>query len=156
MMERCGYEQSLSPTDMSSEAAMTIAPVQGTGATTNTKSPKTVGSSALDKDSFLKLLVATMRYQDPSSPMDTSQIMSQSAQMSSVESLQQMQQATAQTLSFQGMLLSSSLVGKTITAAGTDGSVVTGRVTAARTVSGASYVLVNDVNVPVASVFEVR
>lgn len=48
----------------------------------------TVGKGAnLDKDAFLKLLVAQMRYQDPLEPMDNSQMVAQMAQFTSLEQM---------------------------------------------------------------------
>lgn len=44
--------------------------------------------SGLDKDSFLQLLVAQMRYQDPSNPSDSTQYMSQLAQFTSLEQME--------------------------------------------------------------------
>ena len=47
----------------------------------------TTGSSTLDKDSFLELLVTQMKYQDPLNPMDNSEMAAQLAQFSQVEAL---------------------------------------------------------------------
>lgn len=44
--------------------------------------------SSLDKDAFLKLLVTQMQYQDPLEPTSNTEYMSQLAQFSSVEELQ--------------------------------------------------------------------
>jgi flagellar basal-body rod modification protein FlgD len=45
------------------------------------------GSSDLDKDSFMKLLVQQMRNQDPMSPMDNQAFIAQLAQFSSLEQM---------------------------------------------------------------------
>lgn len=45
-------------------------------------------NSSLDKDAFLKLLVTQMQYQDPLEPTSNTEYMSQLAQFSSVEELQ--------------------------------------------------------------------
>ena len=42
---------------------------------------------ALDKDTFLKLLVEQMRYQDPLAPTDNAQMIAQLAQFSSLEQM---------------------------------------------------------------------
>lgn len=45
-------------------------------------------NSSLDKDAFLKLLVTQMQYQDPLEPTSNTEYMSQMAQFSSVEQMQ--------------------------------------------------------------------
>ncbi len=47
-----------------------------------------VSNNSLDKDAFLKLLVAQMQYQDPLQPTSNTEYMSQLAQFSTVEELQ--------------------------------------------------------------------
>ena len=42
---------------------------------------------SFDKDTFLKLLVAQLKYQDPTNPTDATQFMSQTAQFTMVEKL---------------------------------------------------------------------
>lgn len=51
------------------------------------------GSSTLGKDDFMNLLVTQLRYQDPLSPQDNSQMAAQMAQFSSLESMQNVQKA---------------------------------------------------------------
>lgn len=46
-------------------------------------------NSTLDKDAFLKLLVAQLKYQDPTAPTDVSQMMQQTSSLSMVERLDQ-------------------------------------------------------------------
>lgn len=43
-------------------------------------------SSTLDKDAFLKLLMTQLKYQDPTSPMDTDKMLAQTADMAVIES----------------------------------------------------------------------
>lgn len=45
------------------------------------------GGSNLDKDAFLQLLVTQMQYQDPLQPMDNTEYMSQLAQFSEMEAM---------------------------------------------------------------------
>lgn len=57
--------------------------------TTKTGSTKTQGpSSSLDKDSFLQLLVAQMKYQDPLEPTSNTEYVSQFATFSELEEMQ--------------------------------------------------------------------
>ncbi len=51
----------------------------------------------LDKDAFLKLMTVQLQYQDPLSPMDNSQYITQMAQYSSVEQLANISEATETT-----------------------------------------------------------
>ncbi|MCR4656218.1 MAG: flagellar hook capping protein [Lachnospiraceae bacterium] len=52
------------------------------------KQKKAAGSSTLDKESFLQLLVAQMKYQDPMEPTSNTEYISQYAQFSELEQMQ--------------------------------------------------------------------
>ncbi|WP_322788386.1 flagellar hook assembly protein FlgD [Rummeliibacillus pycnus] len=54
----------------------------------NKKSTKQTGNSSLNKDAFLQLLVTQLQNQDPTSPMDDKEFISQMAQFSSLEQMQ--------------------------------------------------------------------
>lgn len=54
----------------------------------NKKSDKKTGNSSLDKDAFMQLLVTQLQNQDPTSPMDDKEFISQMAQFSSLEQMQ--------------------------------------------------------------------
>ena len=108
-----------------------------------------------DRDMFLKLLIAQMRYQDPSKPIDGSELLAQSAAMSTVEMLEAVRDSQASLLAYQTVTFGSSLIGKTVKANGLDGLPVTGTVTAAKVVNGNAFVVVGDKTVPVINVIEV-
>jgi flagellar basal-body rod modification protein FlgD len=131
---------------------MMITPTTGTPTATTTPAKS---RSEMDKDTFLKLLVAQLRYQDPTKPMDGAQFVAESAQFTTVEVLQKLQESQAQLLSFQSTLLSSGLIGKTVTAMGVDAKEVTGVVGSARVVAGQAYIMVKDEMVPVSSVVKI-
>ena len=71
--------------------------------------------NTLDKDAFLQLLVAQMKYQDPLEPTSNTEYISQYAQFSQVESLQNMSQNM-------DLQRASSLVGQTVYVKTTDES----------------------------------
>ena len=58
------------------KAANAAAKAAGTG---------TNPTSQLDKDAFMKLLLTELRYQDPTSPMDTEKMLSQTSQLAALE-----------------------------------------------------------------------
>ena len=89
--------------------------IQPTGATTGTGTGKTVLSNAAEqKDMFLKLLVAQLKNQDPTSPMDQKDMMAQMAQFTSVEQLTAMVD-TLKTMSFNTTVAQSvGLIGKSV------------------------------------------
>ena len=109
----------------------------------------------LDKDAFLKLLVAQMRYQNPMSPADGQQYLAQAAQFATVERLEDIAKSQAESIAYQQILLSSSLVGRQVTATA-NGDKVSGVVSGVKFDTGANPVLVvGDKQIPVGSVEEV-
>jgi flagellar basal-body rod modification protein FlgD len=81
--------------------------------------------SLADQDTFLKLLVAQLKYQDPTNPSDSTQFLAQTAQFTQVEKLGQI----AEMLSAQQLIGASALVGRTVTYQDANGVSQTGVVT---------------------------
>jgi flagellar basal-body rod modification protein FlgD len=131
-----------------------ISQVLGTAASAKSAQSTSSGGT-LDKNAFLNLLVAQLKYQDPSNPVDSSQFMSQTAQFQQVESLDSMSTTQTQLLSAQQMMSASSMVGKTVSYPGSDGMDATGVVTAARFSSDGPVLRVGDKDVPLSSVLQV-
>jgi flagellar basal-body rod modification protein FlgD len=118
--------------------------------------PAASKSKSLDQDTFLKLLVAQMKYQDPSKPVDSTQFMAQTAQFTQVEKLGQIADAQASMLSAQLMGAASNLVGRTVTYLDAAGAEVTGVVQSA-TLGGSDPTLrVGYTDVQLSKVKEVR
>jgi flagellar basal-body rod modification protein FlgD len=116
----------------------------------------TTGSSELGQDAFLKLLVAQLKYQDPTNPSDGAEFLAQTAQFTQVERLNQLATAQQQLVSAQLMLSASNLVGRSVTYTGADGVATTGVVRSA-TFSGSNPTLrVGNTDVPLSSVTEVH
>jgi flagellar basal-body rod modification protein FlgD len=84
----------------------------------------------MGNDTFLKLLVAEMKYQDPSSPMSTSDMMAQTATLTQTQSLQAIATQNTQLLTLQRSLSAGALVGRTVSYTDTEGATQTGVVSA--------------------------
>ena len=101
-----------------------------TDTTLNTPSP------TVDYHAFLQLLIAQMKNQDPTSPTDMSQYMSQFAQMSSVEQAIQTNTKLDTLLSSTALSQAESLIGRTASFTSSDGQSTTGKITAVRIIQG--------------------
>ena len=89
-------------------------------------------TNTLGKDAFLKLLVAQLKYQDPTAPTDSAQFMAQTAQFTQVEKLEEIAAAVSQSLTAQSVFGVAAMVGRTVSWIGTDGTTeLSGVVTAA-------------------------
>jgi flagellar basal-body rod modification protein FlgD len=111
----------------------------------------------MGKDTFLKLLVAQMRYQDPANPVDSTQMVAQTATFSQVEKLEELVAQNASMLVLQESATAGSLVGKTATYTDTTGAARTGVISSVRLASGdneaAAYI--GGVAVPVGRLTEI-
>jgi flagellar basal-body rod modification protein FlgD len=107
--------------------------VSGTTAATYTASTtverKDQGSQ---KDMFLKLLVAQMKYQDPSNPASSSELMAQNATFTQVEKLEEIATQNASLLALQRSSSAGALVGRTVSYTDETGAKQTGLVTSVR------------------------
>ena len=73
----------------------------------------TAPANELDKDAFLELLVTSLRYQDPSEPMSTSDLMTQTTQLSTMEQLTALTELTQESFIHQVQNSAITLVGRT-------------------------------------------
>jgi flagellar basal-body rod modification protein FlgD len=88
----------------------------------------TTSSTGVDYNTFLQLLIAEMKNQDPTNPMDTSQYMSQFAQLSSVEQAMQTNNKLDALLSSQSLSQADGLIGKTVSFTDSTGASFSGKV----------------------------
>ena len=117
--------------------------------------PTTQPNDHLGKDAFLKLLVAQLKYQNPLSPMDGTQFISQTAQLTMTEKLEELSKLSQASVLDANRRTAAELVGKTISYDnGTN--VVDGVVTSARMNGGNPILMVGRTEVPLGSVLEVR
>ncbi len=117
--------------------------------------PTTVPNDHMGKDAFLKLLVAQLKYQNPLSPMDGTQFISQTAQLTMTEKLEELSKLSETSVLDANRRTAADLVGKTISYDnGTN--VVDGVVTSARMNGGNPILMIGRTEVPLGSVLEVR
>jgi len=86
----------------------TLTAIQNNTAQVNAEKAKTnVGNSTLDQDSFLQLMMAQLKYQDPLNPTDNSQLLTQQAQLTQVSELQKLNQNNS-------FIQASNMIGKNV------------------------------------------
>jgi flagellar basal-body rod modification protein FlgD len=103
------------------EPAMQITSTNSVTGGTTTSTSQASSSSTLGYDQFLTLLVAEMKNQDPTKPMDPTQTVSQLASFSSVEQAVKANAMLESILNSSALSQAGSLIGKTVTSA--DGSI---------------------------------
>ena len=119
-----------------------ITTTSGTTSSPSTTSSTTDAASAsLNYDSFLKLLVAQMKNQDPTNPMDSTQYVAQLAAFSQVEQSIQINTKLEQMLQTSALAQADSLIGRTVTSA--DGE-VSGKVASVRLLSDGLVAVLED------------
>ena len=89
-------------------------------------------------------------------PVKGAEFVAQTAQFSSVEKLEEMSRLSTELVLAQRLSQASSLVGRTVSYTGTDGTEKSGVVSAARLDSAGPVLRVGDDDVPLASVTTVR
>ncbi len=116
--------------------------------------PQTSTGTALSGDAFLKLLVAQLKYQDPSKPMDSAAFMAQTAQMQMVETLHELVAQNAAVIAGQNSLNALSLVGQRVTYS-VGSTTASGTVDSVKLTAAGPKLIVNDSEVPLGTVTEV-
>lgn len=130
--------------------------------TTPTTSLYTTGTAAavpkqaMDKQMFLTLLVAQLRNQDPSSPMDTTQMMAQSTQLASMEQLSTLADTGRESFALQMRVAAGGLVGQEVSFLGADGVAHTGTVSGVDFKNTVPAITVGEWTVPLDAVSAVR
>ena len=101
----------------------TVPPVtNGIYATPPTRAPK----QSLDAEAFMSLLVAQLKNQDPSSPMDTGQMIQQTTQLAMMEQMTQQTTTSNENFSLRMRMAASAMVGQTVAYTGKDNETVSG------------------------------
>lgn len=104
----------------------TAAADSATGASLYSTTPVRTPKQTLDSETFMSLLVAQLRNQDPSSPMDTNQMIAQTTQLAMMEKLTALSTTADENFSLQMRTAAAALVGQNVTYTDAAGASVTG------------------------------
>jgi len=136
---------SVSSTEGVSPGLLALANTSSTGSTSGTQ----------DHDTFLQLLVAQLRYQDPMNPTDSTQLMAQNAQYTALEKMQDVADGVQQLLSVQMSFGAAGMIGRQVSWTDSGGVKQTGVATGVSFPGTGPVLTVNGADVPVASVTSV-
>ena len=127
---------------------MTTVPPVSNSSSSNSGTPS-VPSASVDYNQFLTLLIAEIKNQDPTQPMDPTQSVTQLATISGVQQAMQSNVTLSSLLTTSSLTQAEQLIGQTITSA--DGS-TTGQVASVSvTASGSTATLTSGKTVTLAS-----
>lgn len=125
------YATAATSTSTSSTKKSGAAPVGTVGAEETAKAASSSDAfGQLGQDAFLKLLVAQMKYQDPSNPTDSTAFLAQTAQYAVVEKITAMSELNQKVLDASNAQSAASMLGKSVTWKDLSGTSHTGVVTA--------------------------
>ena len=110
-----------------------IPPITGSTAPPTASAADT---NQLNQDTFLKLLVAQMKYQDPLAPTDSTQFLTQTAQFTTVSTLQQIEKDQQAIQHTNELLAASGMVGRGVTYSTTGNAPTTAAATTEVSVGG--------------------
>ncbi|SNS49631.1 flagellar basal-body rod modification protein FlgD [Geodermatophilus saharensis] len=134
-------------------------PVGGVGSTSapvaQTATSSVDRADQMGKDTFLQLLVAQMKYQDPGNPTSTTEFMSQTATFTQVEKLEEIASQNAALLSLQRSLSAGALVGHAVSWTVEDGTTQTGTVSSVRFGDDEPLAVVGGQEVPLGRLTEI-
>ncbi|TAM68384.1 MAG: flagellar hook capping protein [Microbacteriaceae bacterium] len=106
----------------------------------------------MDAAMFMKLLVIQLQNQDPSSPMDTNQMMTQTTQLASMEQLTNLNSTQTENFALSMRTAAAALIGRQISYPDASGTTVTGKASAVAFSAGTPTVTVGGVAVPLGTI----
>ncbi|GAB3127297.1 flagellar hook capping FlgD N-terminal domain-containing protein [Glaciibacter psychrotolerans] len=128
---------------------MTVEAVAAGSSTSLYSRPTTdVAKQTLDSEVFMHLLVTQLRNQDPSSPMDTNEMISQTTQLAMMEQMTAMNKTSDENFGLQMRTAAANLIGNTVTYRDADGTEVTGIATSVSFKGAVPLVTIDGVEVP--------
>ncbi|MGA9747255.1 MAG: flagellar hook capping FlgD N-terminal domain-containing protein [Nocardioides sp.] len=135
---------------------MSVPAIESLGTATSATPTSGTSSTQMDKDLFLKLMVAQLKNQDPMNPQDSAEFLAQTAQFTSLEKLEAVATQSSQALAAQMAFGASTLAGRTVTYLGDDGATeISGTVDSVRFGAAGPVLSIGGTDVPIANVVTV-
>jgi len=130
---------------------MTVDPVNAGGSSMYAAAATRTPKQKFDSDMFMSLLVTQLKNQDPSSPLDTNEMIGQTTQLASMEQLTAMTDVSKDSYALQQRTAAASIIGAKVSYADADGLPVTGIATAVSFTGDDALVTVDGKTVPLVS-----
>jgi flagellar hook assembly protein FlgD len=128
-----------------------VEPIAANGLQSGSTVPPTTQKKSLDSEVFLKLLVTQLSNQDPSSPMNTNEMIAQTTQLASMEQLTQLTTMTSASFALSMRHTAAVLMGREAQYTDADGVTQTGKVTAVSFAGPIPLVTIGGQSVPLDS-----
>lgn len=116
----------------------------------------TSSATSEDKQMFLELMVAQLRYQDPLNPADSGEFLAQTAQFNTLEQITRVAEQTATLAATQLAFGATGMVGRDVDWTTEDGETATGRVQGVTFSADGPVLDIDGTQVPLAQVQSVR
>jgi flagellar basal-body rod modification protein FlgD len=126
-------------------------PVTAAGETTQASAVRTP-SQTMDANVFMSLLVTQLKNQNPSAPMDTNQMMSQTLQLSMMEKMTELTTSSKEGFSLQMRTAAAQLIGHSVGYTLADGTTGTGVASSVSYAGSVPSVTIGDLSVPLDSI----
>ncbi|MGW9156946.1 flagellar hook capping FlgD N-terminal domain-containing protein [Microbacterium sp. NPDC055665] len=129
----------------------TVDPITGTippsGVQTGSTTPPVERKKTLDSEVFLKLLVTQLTNQDPSSPMNTNEMISQTTQLASMEQLTALSATSTESFALSMRQTAAALIGHEAQYVDEDGVTQKGIVTSVSYAGAVPLVIIGDATI---------
>jgi flagellar basal-body rod modification protein FlgD len=142
-------------TSTASQQPVATLPPGSTASSGSSSTSQSTDLNGVNADTFLQLLVAQLKYQNPDNPTDPTQFLSQTAEFEEVEQLENLQTSLSSLVSAQQAGAATSMLGAQVTGTDTAGNPVTGIVSGVQLTSDGPLLSVGNASVAYSSVTSV-
>jgi flagellar hook assembly protein FlgD len=130
----------------------TVDPIAASSIHTGSTTPPAARKQSLDSEVFLKLLVTQLANQDPSSPMNTNEMIAQTTQLASMEQLTLLTTTTNENFALNMRQTAAALIGREATYTDADGKDQSGIVTSVSFAGPMPLVTIGSASIPLDAV----